>query len=135
MEQFEYGFGVRTSLLPEEAEELLRRELAAEGFGVLTEIDVAATLQTKLGVERPPYRILGACNPPLAARALAADEAMGLLLPCNVVIYRTGESTMVAVMDPEVMSRLSSSPDVAAVAAEARERLLRVVGRLAADDV
>jgi len=130
MEQFAYGFGVRTGLSPAEAEELVRRELGAEGFGVLAEIDVAATLKAKLGVDRPPYRILGACNPPLAQRALAGDELIGLLLPCNVVVYDAGEATVVAAMDPVLMSGLSPHPDVAAVAAEARERLWRALTRL-----
>ena len=132
MEQFAYGFGARTTLSMTEAEELVRKELAAEGFGVLTEIDVAATLKAKLGVDRPAYRILGACNPPLANAALAGDELMGLLLPCNVVVYDGGGTTVVAAMDPTVMSRLSSSPGVAEVAAEARARLWRALGRLEA---
>ena len=130
MEQHAYGFGVRTPLSPAEAEERVRRELAAEGFGVITEIDVAATLHAKLGVERPPYRILGACHPPRAHRALAGDELMGLLLPCNVVVYQAAEATVVAALDPAVMSRLSPGPEVAGVAGEARERLWRALGRL-----
>ena len=130
MEEFAYGFGVRTRLSPAEAEDRVRRELAAEGFGVLTEIDVAATFKAKLGVDRPAYRILGACNPPLASRALAGDELMGLLLPCNVVVYDAGGATVVAALDPAVMSRLSPGPAISEVAAEARARLWRALGRL-----
>jgi uncharacterized protein (DUF302 family) len=132
MEELPYGFGVRVGLSVEQAEAEVRRVLADEGFGVLTEIDVAATMRAKLGVERPPYKILGACNPPLAHRALGADEQIGLLLPCNVVVYDLGGATMVAAMDPGLMSRLSAAPGLDAVAVEATERLRRALGRLEA---
>jgi uncharacterized protein (DUF302 family) len=130
MQEMAYGIGVTLDLTPEEAEAKVREALAAEGFGVLTEIDVAATMKEKLGVDRPPYRILGACNPPLAHRALEADGDIGLLLPCNVVVYEAEGGTVVAAMEPSLMAQMSPSPELAAVAAEARERLVRVVESL-----
>ena len=130
MEELAYGIGVVTSLDPETAEERIMEALAAEGFGILTEIDVAATLRGKLGVERPPYKILGACNPPLANRALQADEQIGLLLPCNVAVYEAAGGTVVAAMEPSLMARMSGAPELAAVASEARERLARAIASL-----
>lgn len=130
MEQFPYGIGVVTTMDVAAAEERVRDALAAEGFGVLTEIDVAATMRAKLGVERPPYRILGACNPHLANRALEAEEEIGLLLPCNVVVYETPSGSVVAAMEPEIIAQMSDSPEVLAVAAEAKERLMRVMESL-----
>jgi uncharacterized protein (DUF302 family) len=107
--------------------------LKAEGFGVLTEIDVAATLKAKLGLHRPPYLILGACNPSLAHRALDADPSIGALLPCNVVLREEGEGraeTIVEVLDPRAAFGVVGAPEVEAVAEEARARLERALARL-----
>lgn len=122
-----YTFGARLDAPIADVRESVGTALAAEGFGILTEIDVAATMRAKLGVERDPYLILGACNPPLAHRAIAADPSVGALLPCNVVIRTDGDRTVVEAMDPRAAMGLAESAEVAAVAEEARERLVRVV--------
>lgn len=122
-----YGLKTRSRLDMAATEAKVRELLAAEGFGILTEIDVAATLEEKLGITRDPYRILGACNPQLAATALGAEADVGLLLPCNVVVYRDGEDTVVAVLDPATMVELTDNPALQDVATEARARLKRVV--------
>jgi uncharacterized protein (DUF302 family) len=122
-----YGIKQQSPLAPAAAETRLREALAAEGFGILTEIDVAETLRTKLGIERAPYRILGACNPELAARALALEIDIGLLLPCNVVVYEDDGVTVMAALDPATMVDVTANSGLEAVAAEARRRLERAL--------
>ena len=126
-----YSFAVDAALGFEEAEAKTRELLKEEGFGVLTEIDVAATLEQKLGVQFRPYKILGACNPQLAHRALEVEPLIGVLLPCNVVVEATGQRAVrVAFMDPEAALGMVGNPAVADVAQEAAVRLHRVADRL-----
>jgi uncharacterized protein (DUF302 family) len=108
-----------------------REELAREGFGILCEIDVQATLKQKLGVEREPYLILGACNPPLAHRALEVEPELGVLLPCNVVVYQEQGQTHVAAVDAERMLSIVENDELGATAGEVRARLAAVVDRVA----
>jgi uncharacterized protein (DUF302 family) len=116
----------------EEAVERVRQELKSEGFGILCEIDVQATLREKLGVEREPYLILGACNPPLAHRALCAEPELGTLLPCNVVVHRTDGETRVSAVDAERMLAIVENEELAPIAAQVREKLAAVVERVTA---
>jgi len=111
--------------------EAVREALAAQGFGVLTEIDVTATLKAKLGHDMEDYLILGACNPPLAHRALDADRSIGLLLPCNVVVRREGDHTLVQALDPNAMVALTGLPALQPVADEAAARLDAALAALA----
>lgn len=107
--------------------------LKAEGFGVLTEIDVRATLKKKLEVDFRPYKILGACNPPLAHRALSAAPEVGLLLPCNVTVAQEGDNDMrISIVDPLSMMQFVPHPELESVAAEARAKLERVAQALSA---
>jgi uncharacterized protein (DUF302 family) len=124
-----YGFSTRVRMPYAEAIERVREELAKEGFGVLTEIDIAATLRKKLDVDFRPYVILGACNPPLAHRALTEEIDIGLLLPCNVIVYagETGDESVVAAMDPRAALSLADNPAIAEVAEDVRSRLERVL--------
>ncbi len=125
-----YAFEVTTRLGQDEAIAKVTELLADEGFGVLTEIDVQATLRKKLGIETRPYRILGACNPPFAHRTLTAEPHVGVLLPCNVVVWDEGDHRVVAAMEPNVMGAIIDSPEVIAVAREVSARLHRVLERL-----
>jgi uncharacterized protein (DUF302 family) len=126
-----YAFGKTVGLSFEQATEAVTQGLAKEGFGVLTEIDVAATLKKKLGLERPPYKILGACNPQLASRAIEAEPQIGALLPCNVVVRQDAQGkTIVEFMDPDAVLGLVGRPEIAPVAAEVRTRLQRVLQAL-----
>lgn len=119
----DYGISVWLDLSFEDAVERVRAALAREGFGILTEIDVQATLRAKLGDEMEDYMILGACNPPLAHRALGVDRRIGLLLPCNVVVRSADGGTVVEAMDPEVMVQVSGQADLTPVVDEATARL------------
>lgn len=127
MHTHRYGLRVTTDAGVEEAEARIREALAAEGFGVLTEIDLAATLHAKLGLDLPAYRILGACRPPLAAQAVAAEPDIGLLLPCNVVVYAEDDHTVVAALDPIMMMDVTGNETLHEVALDARGRLERAL--------
>ena len=129
-----YGFGATLALPYAQALERTRAALKDQGFGVLTEIDVKQTMKAKLDVDFRPYVILGACNPPLAHRALSADLGIGLLLPCNVVVYDNGDGTStVEVMDPEAaLGLVGDAPVIADVAHEARTRLRQALDALVA---
>ena len=124
-----YGMSITVPLAYEQAVQRAREALAAEGFGILAEMDIAATLRKKLDVEFRPYVILGACNPPLAHRALLAEPDIGLLLPCNVVVYAANErgQSVVAAMDPVEALALTGNDSIRPIAEDVKGRLRRVL--------
>ena len=127
-----YGFSVTVPGSFDEVVEKTTEALKTEGFGVLTEIDVKATLKKKIDVDRKPYKILGACNPVLANQALTCEPDIGLLLPCNVVVRKEDNgSVTVLFMDPEAVLKLVDREEVAVLARQVREKLQRVESQLA----
>ncbi len=131
MNKTRYGYEVTTEMSVDEAETAMRAALAERGFGILTEIDVAATFASKLGITRDAYKILGACNPNLANRAIGADDNIGLLLPCNVVIATIDGKTRISVVNPHSMLGVAAdSPDLEAVATEANDHLVAALATI-----
>ncbi len=127
-----YGISVTTPRPYEEALAAMKAALKDEGFGVLTEIDVKATMAEKLGVDFRRYDIIGACNPPLAHKALSSELDIGLLLPCNVIVYEAdGGGSVVAALDPSAMMGMADNEGLAEVAADAKARLERALAKVA----
>ena len=127
-----YGRTVQLDLSYEEAVPKVKEAFAAQGFGILTEIDVRATLKDKLDQDMEPYLILGACNPQLAHRALELEPDIGLLLPCNVVVRTEGAKTLVQALDPEVMVTVPGRAELQPIADEAGRRVQSALAALAA---
>lgn len=125
-----YAIGTTLTEPYDEAVSHVKEVLKNEGFGVLCEIDVQATLKAKLGVERDKYVIIGACNPPLAHKALEAEPDLGLFLPCNVIVYEADDGTRVNAIDPRVMMGAIENPVLDEVAEDVRERFTRVIAAL-----
>ena len=127
-----YGTQVKLEAPFGEAVKRVRAALAGQGFGVLTEIDVTATLRAKLGEQMEDYVILGACNPPFAHQALGIDRSIGMLLPCNVVVRATADGTIMEALDPQVMITLTGRPELKPVADEVSRRLAAALAELTA---
>ena len=126
-----YGFFKKVTLSYDKAIEKVTEELKKEGFGILTEIDVKETLKKKLEVDFRKYKILGACNPPFAYQALQSEEQIGLMLPCNVIVYESDQGqTMVAAIDPVASMQAVQNPKLGKIAGEIQSRLKRVIDRI-----
>jgi uncharacterized protein (DUF302 family) len=123
----QYGFSKTVDLSFEQTIEKVTAELKKEGFGVLTSIDVKETLKQKINVDFKKYTILGACNPPIAHKALQEEEELGLLLPCNVIVYEKDDKTRVSIFDPMVMTWIVENDQMKSIATEVQEKLQRVL--------
>ena len=123
----DYGFSKSVDLSFEQTIEKVTEELKKEGFGVLTSIDVKETLKKKINVDFKKYTILGACNPPIAHKALLEEEELGLLLPCNIIVYEKDDKTVVSVFDPMIMTKVIDNEKIAPVAEQVKEKLERVL--------
>ena len=123
----QYGFSKTVDMSYEQTIEKVTAELKKEGFGVLTSIDVKETLKQKINVDFKKYTILGACNPPIAHKALQEEEELGLLLPCNVIVYEKDDKTRVSIFDPMVMTWIMENDQMKPIATEVQERLQRVL--------
>lgn len=132
MQKQHYGLRTEVNLSYEEAVEKVTELLKEQGFGVLTEIDVKATLKKKLDVDTKPYIILGACNPPLAHKALQVETELGLFLPCNVIVYRdeASDKTVVSAIDPTLMFNMIDNPALDDIACDVRDRLQVIIEKL-----
>jgi len=131
--QTPYGFGTVVSLPYAEAVERTKAALKEQGFGVLCEIDVKQTMKEKRGIDFRPYVILGACNPALAEKALEAEPDLGLLLPCNVVVYATEGGSVVEAMNPEPVLGLVGNPALTPIASDVKQRLEAVIRRVSGE--
>ncbi len=123
----EYGFSKTVDHSYEDTLNKVTEELKKEGFGVLTEIDVKETLKNKLNVDFKKYKILGACNPPIAHQALQVEEELGLLLPCNIIVYEKDNKTIVSVFDPMIMTKVMDNENMLTIAEQVKEKLQRVL--------
>ena len=123
----DYGFSKSFDLPFEQTIDKVTDELKKEGFGVLTSIDVKETLKKKINVDFKKYTILGACNPPIAHRALLEEEELGLILPCNIIVYEKGDKTVVSVFDPMIMTKVIDNEKIVPVAGQVKEKLERVL--------
>ena len=126
----QYGFSKTVDMSYEQAIEKVTAELKKEGFGVLTFIDVKETLKQKINVDFKKYAILGACNPPIAHKALQEEEQIGLLLPCNVIVYENDGKTRVSIFDPMVMTWIMENDQMKPIATEVQEKLQRVLAAI-----
>ena len=126
----QYGFSKTVDLPFEKTIEKVTEELKKEGFGVLTTIDVKETLKKKIAVDFKKYTILGACNPPIAHKALQTEEELGLLLPCNVIVYEKDDKTIVSMFDPMLMTDIIKNEQMEPIAKEVKEKLQRVLAEI-----